>query len=103
MYFFSKLSKPSRLFSLTPVPGPGQGSGNGRIQKAIKRAFIANNGQPLTAGTIRHYAYPRLTSHEPWHYCVIRHACESLGCVPVNERRPGVPIRWAQPRGMELA
>ena len=64
----------------------------------LKRAFIANNGQPLTAGTIRHYPYPRLRSHDPWHYCVIRHALDRDGYRVVGERKPGVPILWAQPQ-----
>jgi hypothetical protein len=81
------------------IPGqPGRTvRGRGRIQIAAKRAFMASDGAPVTTGDIRRYAYPRATYCEPSHCCAIRASMDRAGYRVVGERRPGVPIKWAQP------
>jgi hypothetical protein len=79
------------------VPGgwPGVGAGCGRIQKAIRRCFAANDHQPVTTGQIRAYAFPRATHCQPSHCFSIRRALDRDGYRVVGDRRPGVPIKWA--------
>ena len=45
-------------------PGPDR---LGKRQKLIRRAFIANDGQPLTFRELRDWAFPRNHNHPAWH------------------------------------
>jgi hypothetical protein len=81
------------------VPGKPGGSprGRGRIQRAIARAYLLSDAQPITAGHVRRYAFPRCSSHERSHYRSIRLAFESIGCRVVGGREAGRAIVWAPP------
>ena len=39
----------------------------GRIQRQIRRAFIASGGRPLRIAVLLPWCYPRLSVFKPWH------------------------------------
>jgi hypothetical protein len=79
------------------VPGKpgGTSTGRGRIQLAARRAFIVSNGEPVTTGDIRRFAFPRATYCEPSHCFSIRRALDRDGYRVVGDRKQGRPIKWA--------
>jgi hypothetical protein len=50
-----------------PKPPKNHAYRVGRVQRQIRRAFIANNGQPLTTNVLMRWAYPQL--RKPFHWC----------------------------------
>ena len=67
----------------------------GRIQRQIKRTFIANPGRPLTTSELIRCAYPRLKVFETWRYEQVRVAAERFAVrIGVAKTRRGKPILW---------
>lgn len=68
----------------------------GRIQRQIRRAFIAHGGSPLNIGQFLEWAYPASERHPIWHrtnvHRALRRFAVSLGRIP---DRPGRPCVWA--------
>jgi hypothetical protein len=68
----------------------------GRIQQAVRRAFIASDGKPLRTIDLLRYAYPRLSEFERWHY---RNMYRSAPRFAVKRGRvksgPGRAFWWA--------
>jgi hypothetical protein len=50
----------------------------GRIQKQIRRAFIASSGRPLLTIDLLEYGYPRVDHYERWHYVSIYRAASKF-------------------------
>ena len=50
----------------------------GRIQRQIKRAFIASGGQPLLTIHLLEHGYPRVDHYERWHYVSIYRAASKV-------------------------
>ena len=71
----------------------------GRIQRQIKRAFIASGGQPLLTIHLLEHGYPRVDHYERWHYVSIYRAASKFA---VHVAGPGRAfVIWAPNR--ELA
>jgi hypothetical protein len=71
--------------------------GLGKIQRRIKRAFIANPGKPLTTGDLARWCYPRW--NEPVHsksQMPVRRAAEAVA-VKIGRTWPGGYIWVAKP------
>ena len=64
----------------------------GKLQKRIRRAFIANPNAELTTGDLRHWCYPRLTGSKRNQRFAIRHAALEVA-VPVRRGWKG-SIVW---------
>jgi hypothetical protein len=64
----------------------------GKLQKRIRRAFIANPGAELTTGDLRHWCYPRLTGSKRNQRFAIRLAAQAVA-VPVRRGWKG-SIVW---------
>ena len=50
----------------------------GRIQRQIKRAFIAAEGRPLLTIGLLERGYPRVAHYELWHYTSIYRAASKF-------------------------
>src|SRR5262249_44988617 len=74
----------------------------GRIQRAVRRGFIASQGEPLSTSQLVARAYPRLKAFAIWQYAQVREAagkwCERVGMV---NGRKGRAILWAPKRDMD--
>ena len=68
----------------------------GRIQRAVKRSFIANPGCPLTTGQLLKRAYPRQQRYQHWQYAQVRLSSERFAQrVGVARNQRGKPVLWA--------
>jgi hypothetical protein len=55
----------------------------GRVQRAIRRCFIAGNGGPRSSADFLRWAYPKLDHYQGWHRWSVRRAL--LKCaIPVG-------------------
>jgi hypothetical protein len=61
----------------------------GRVERAVRRALIANNGQPLLTIHFLEYAYPRVDRYQHWHYKSVYVAAKKFA---VNVAGPGRAI-----------
>jgi hypothetical protein len=48
----------------------------GRVQRRIRRAFIASEGRPLLTIDLLEHAYPRVDRYQRWHYKTIYKSAE---------------------------
>ena len=55
-----------------PIPPKNHGYRVGRVQRQIRRAFIASNGQPLSTSTLIRWCFPKLKTLPSWHYKSVR-------------------------------
>ncbi len=67
----------------------------GRIQKQIRRAFVASTGQPLVISELLARCYPAAKQHPRWHRWSIHRALPKYGVALGRSRRQGRPIVWA--------
>jgi hypothetical protein len=68
----------------------------GRVQRQIKRAFIASLGSPLTTSDLMRRAYPRGWDHsESWRYTEVRLAASRYAVRIGRSTRRGRPWLWA--------
>lgn len=58
----------ARMLAIAALPREG------KIQRAIRRAFIASDGQPLRPRDLVRFAYPELEQFRSWHFWSIRRA-----------------------------
>jgi hypothetical protein len=71
--------------------------GLGKIQRRIKRAFVANKGATLTTGDLIRWSYPRWTGPIGFkHYVGARRAAEAVA-VKIGRTYPGGFIWVAKP------
>ena len=69
--------------------------GIGRIQRAVRRAFFASFGQPLTSVDILRRAYPRVSPPYPaWRYWNVHRAAAKFAVV-VRRGRTRQGLLWA--------
>ena len=68
----------------------------GRVQLAVRRSFVAADGQPLTIRDFLSRAFPRTNNHQHWMRKSVQRAIPRFG-VPLgrNLRRQGRPMIWA--------
>ena len=50
----------------------------GRVERQVRRAFIASHGQPLLTADLMHWAFPRATRYEPWRYWSVHRAAKKF-------------------------
>jgi hypothetical protein len=67
----------------------------GRIKRQVRRAFIANNGRPLTTGELLPLCYPRLKRFDDWHRWSVRRALLQLAERVGRRMGRGLPFLWA--------
>src|SRR5215475_4344013 len=87
--------KPSRA-SVRPrnrTKPPG-GPRTGRVQRQIRRAFIASLGSPLSSSDLLKRAYPRLSSYASWQYRQVREAAARWAVRTGKAATHGTPIMW---------
>jgi len=68
----------------------------GRVERQLKRAFIAHNYQPLTMSQLWPWAYPGLKRAKHWHRwsvrCALLKIAKPVGRSATGRGRPGI---WA--------
>lgn len=68
----------------------------GRVERQVKRAFIANDFRPLTMSEIWPRVYPGIKRAKHWHRWDVRQAllkiAKPIGRSPTGRGRPGI---WA--------
>jgi hypothetical protein len=70
-------------------------SGEGRIQRQLRRAFIASGGSPLCIADLLTWCYPRAGRHPRWHRHRIHDALPRWAIsLDRLDHRPGRPILW---------
>ena len=72
------------------------GPREGRIQRQVRRCFIAGDGKPRTMNELVRWAYPELDRFECWHRWSVRRALVKLA-KPIGRSRigRGAPGIWA--------
>jgi hypothetical protein len=67
----------------------------GRLQRDVRRCFIAADGRPLTISDFLPRCYPRVQSFSHWQYRAVGRAARQFG-VPLGraESRQGRPVIW---------
>jgi hypothetical protein len=60
----------------------------GRIQRQVRRCFIAGDGKPRTMSELVRWAYPELNHFEYWHRWSVRRALLKLA-KPIGRSRVG--------------
>ena len=66
----------------------------GRIELRVRRAFIANNGHPLSTTELMRRVYPRVVKFKHWHSYSIRRAAPKFAVRVGRRRCRGMPIVW---------
>ncbi len=66
----------------------------GKIELRIRRAFIANLGQPLTTPELARRCY-HVTKLKRWHRYNVRRAASKFAIRVGYGRGPGPPVMWA--------
>src|SRR5262249_23195815 len=68
----------------------------GRIQRAVRRGFIASQGEPLSTSQLVARAYPRLKAFAIWQYAQVRSAA-ARWCVRIGRvrGRRGIAVLWS--------
>jgi hypothetical protein len=75
----------------------------GRIRRQVLRAFIANNGQPITVRDVLVRAYPKLRRFNDWHRWSCRRALlRHANVIGRNRFGRGRPNLWV-PIGCHLS
>jgi hypothetical protein len=64
----------------------------GRIQKQIRRRFVAAGGKPLRSPDFLPWAYPKLSKYQGWHRWSVRRALLKYA-IPIG--RSGHATLWA--------
>ena len=68
----------------------------GRCKRAVKRAFIVADGQPILARDVIDRAFPRIERVEDWHRWSVRRALlQEAEIVARNRFGRGRPNLWA--------
>jgi hypothetical protein len=62
--------------------------GWGRVQVAVRRAFIVSPGQPLTTTQLAQWAYPRVGTLQQWQRYNVRRVASAVAA-RVGRRKPG--------------
>jgi hypothetical protein len=70
----------------------------GRVQRQVRRAFIASNGRALTTAQLARWCYARGGRLQPWHYRNIKQAARRWA-IQIDRCRGGRghAVTW-QPR-----
>jgi hypothetical protein len=72
--------------------------GRGRIQRQIRRAFLANDAKPLTSSEIYRWVYPRKERYGWLDRWSVLLALRSLGALRMGRAKtPGHPWLWKLP------
>ena len=67
----------------------------GRVQRAVRRCFIASDGAPRCAADLLRWAYPELEHYKRWHRWSVRRAVLRYA-VPIGRANTrGRPIIWS--------
>jgi hypothetical protein len=68
----------------------------GRIRRAVRRAFVAGDGNLITARDVLQRAFPRIQRAQDWHRWSVRRALlQEAICVARNRFGRGRPNLWA--------
>jgi hypothetical protein len=71
---------------------------NGRVQKAVRRAFIMSDGKPLSTSDLMRWAFPKLDGRyeQLWRYWSVHRAAERYAIkIGRADRGYGPPVLWA--------
>jgi hypothetical protein len=72
------------------------GPRRGRVQRQVRRCFIAGGGKPRTMNELVRWAYPELERFECWHRWSVRRAllgfAKPIGRSSIGRGAPGI---WA--------
>jgi hypothetical protein len=77
-----------------PKPPKNQKWRVGRVQRQVRRAFLASNGKPLSTAELIRRAYPRLRKFESWRYRQVREAAERWAVRIGVAGLRGEPVLW---------
>ncbi len=67
----------------------------GRVQRQIRRAFIAHHYRPLTTIELMRWCYPKVTKFKRWHSYGVRRAAPKFAVAIGRRRCTGYPVIWA--------
>jgi hypothetical protein len=67
----------------------------GRVQRQVRRAFIASDGRPLQIGDLLARCYPGTTDHPVWHRTNVHRALPKFAVSLGRTNAQGRPIMWA--------
>jgi hypothetical protein len=67
----------------------------GRVQRQVRRAFVASNGRPLQIGDLLARCYPGTTDHPVWHRTNVHRALPKFAVSLGRTNAQGRPIMWA--------
>jgi hypothetical protein len=67
----------------------------GRVQRQIRHAFVASNGEPLTIRQFLAFAYPKVDRYSHWHYAGCNRALPRFGVCLGRQPGHGRPNLWA--------
>jgi hypothetical protein len=67
----------------------------GRVQRQVRRAFVASNGRPLQIGDLLARCYPGTTDHPVWHRTNVHRALPKFAVSLGRTNEQGRPIMWA--------
>ena len=67
----------------------------GRVQRQVRRAFIAGDGRPLQIGNLLARCYPGTTDHPVWHRTNVHRALPKFAVSLGRTNAQGRPIMWA--------
>ena len=62
----------------------------GRIQRQVRRAFIASRARPLMIGDLLRHCYPRIAKHKTWHRWNVHRAAGKFAVLLSRDRRGNV-------------
>jgi hypothetical protein len=82
---------PDRRWALVIAARPREG----RIQRAVRRCFVAGSGKPRCSADFLRWAYPRLDRYQGWQRWSVRRALLKYA-IPVGRGSGrGCPVIWA--------
>ena len=67
----------------------------GRVQRQVRRAFVASNGRPLQIGDLLARCYPGTTDHPVWHRTNVHRALPKFAVSLGRTNAQGRPMMWA--------
>jgi len=88
----NRADRSERMRVIASAPRP-----HARIRRAVRRAFIVSDGQPITIRHVLERAYVRLSRFTSWHYLAARRALRHDATVVARHRfGRGRPNLWAR-------
>jgi hypothetical protein len=78
---------------------PYAAMGPGHVQRGVRRAFIASNGEPVPFSTLAEWSYPRVPKLVLWQRWSIYRACKKYGSSPRRGRWQANAALMRQIRG----